>query len=166
MKKRLLVITALTAFSLTVGCAVEKDMSVSNINDSFNGSIQVESDGKQYECELLHTPEKVSVIKILKPDSLSGLTFSWENDKYNVAWKELSCEFNKEFIPDCSFMSNIVSVMNALHQKELLKNLPDDSDDNIYMGNCEAGEFKAIFNKDVSLKQINIDEKNIHVKMT
>ena len=146
------------------GCGQDDSLNVCNTSDSFDGKISVNVAGKSYKCELLHTPEKVSIVKVLEPPNLSGLTFSWENDKYSVSWKDLSCEFNKQFMPDTSFLSDVIYVMNSLHQKELLKNLPDDSEDKIYTGSCEAGEFKVVFDKNGYLKQIDINDKDIHIK--
>lgn len=165
MKKRFMVIISMLIMMTFYGCGTESNLNSCNISDSFDGNISVDFDGKVYKCEFLHTSEKSNVIKILEPQSLSGLTVSWENGIYKVSWKGLSCEFNKQFLPDTSFLSDIVYVMNTIHQKDLLKRLPDSSENSVYQGSCEAGDFKVTFDKSGNLQRIDIDSKNLHVEI-
>ena len=162
--KKVLAILFVFMMMIFQGCKVQSGEEVCNIKTSFDGRVLIVDSGKNYKCDFIHTPEGVNIIKVVEPESLAGLTFSWENDKYNVSWKDLSCEFNKQFLPDASFLSDIVSVMNSLHKEDGLKIIKNDDGERTFEGNSDIGNFRVVFDKDGELKQIDIDEKGICVQ--
>lgn len=147
------------------GCGNKKSAS-ENISNSFDGIIKVKVNNKEYECELSHTPEKINRIEIISPKELSGLVFSWEDGKYDVSWKDLSCELSKQVLSQEAFARAIVSVLDSVGGAEGLNLENSSSEGATYSGKCEAGEFKIKTNKHGTIKYISIPSKNIEVELT
>lgn len=154
------ILPILVAFSLA-GCA-KRSSNSSNISTNFNGTINVKTLDKEYKCQLSHTPERTSRLEITSPNELSGLTFLWENGKYNVCWKELMCELTKQFLGEKAFAETIVEILDFLSEnQELSSEKSSNKNEEVYTGKCPCGGFKIKTDKNGVIKSISVPEKNI-----
>lgn len=160
MKKFLLAFMS-AALCLTTGCGSKNVEKASDIENTFESSVKVNYGGKQYECELSHTPEHVNIVKVIKPENLRGLTFSWENGVCDVSWHDLRCEFSKEILPENSFISEIVNVLNSVSSPDSLEACTQEGEYKSFEGKCDSGNFKILIDKKGSIKKISIPDKGI-----
>lgn len=166
---RLTAILLCLMFSLfIVGC---KNINIGtkspeDVSDSFDGNVSVKVEDKVYECELCHTPEHATVIKIIKPEALCGLTLSWVDGKYSISWKNLSCELGKEFLAERSFARAIADVFNSLSEKEKLSYISSDAGEAMFSGSCGSGEYNLLVDKKGTVSHISIPSKGIEADFT
>lgn len=161
MKKRLIFIVLLFSASFFVsGCKNRSDIQ-NNITIPFEGQIKVISDGKNYECELHHTPEQINSLEILKPEGLAGLTFTWEGESYKVIWKDLSCELNKSFLPQKAFAEILIEILNKLSEQNSLEQESSNNDGTVFSGTGSFGKFKITVTNDSTVKNISIPDEHL-----
>lgn len=165
ISKRYIGIIALLLILITSGCGNKKS-DVGSISDSFDGTVKVKVGNLEYECALNHTPEKINRIEIISPTEIAGLIFLWEDGKYNVLWKDLSCELNNQFLPPEAFAQAVVDVLDSLRGEEGLNYENSSSEGYTYTGKCESSDFKVKTGKDGTIKYISIPSKNIEVQFS
>ena len=102
----------------------------------------------------------INRIKILEPKSLSGLTFSWESNNYEVSLNDLSCSFNKDFLPNTSFLSLLVEAINSINQRESLNFESNKGGEIVFNGGCNS---RIVTDKDGKIQKIEIPDKKITV---
>ena len=138
----------------------------SDIENTFESNVKINYGKNEYECELSHTPEHVNIVKILKPDNLRGLTFSWEDGVCEVSWHDLKCEFSKNILPDSSFISGIIDALNTISSSDSLEACSGEGDYKIFKGNCEAGNFQISVDKNGNIKNLSVPEKGIDAEFS
>ncbi len=168
--KRLKYLTLSAAFScalLLCGCdgnspsVGEDGLNFSNLSDA---NITVKYDGKVYNGKLCFTPEKVGSIKMTRPEGIKDVVFYWENDKVKISKENLSLESDKPLLPSNSFVTCIVSVLNALKdQKNISEGLKKDGNKYLIRGTCDCGKFEVILGMNNSIEKIKIPEKDLEV---
>lgn len=142
-------------------CRNKNIQNSSDIENTFESNVKINYGGKKYECELSHTPEHINIVKILQPENLRGLTFSWENSVCEVSWHNLKCEFSKEILPENSFISEIVDALNWISSSNELELCTQEGDYKKFKGKCDAGEFEVSIDKDGFIKKLIIPNRNV-----
>lgn len=167
--KRLKYLTLSVAFScslLLCGCggnSLSEGENGLNFSDLSDANITIEHDGKVYDGKLCFTPEKVGSIKITSPEGIKDVVFSWENDKVKVSKENLSLESDKPLLSSNSFVTCIVSVLNALKDQENISENLKDGDKYLIRGTCDCGKFEVILGMNNSIEKIKIPEKDLEV---
>ena len=170
--KKILALLTLLIFSMVISIFLiiknrnKKIYNSAEISSSFDGTVKIKLDDNTYECNLKHTPEQINILEITTPKELEGLTFTWEQEKCTVMWKELNCELNKEFLPQTSFAEAIVLVLNSVSDKNSLTFDSENAGENIFSGNIPIGNFKIKVGKDGIIKNIYIPSIKLDAELS
>lgn len=165
MKKRLVFALPILVGLFVTGCT-NKSSDVNCINNSFDGIVKIKAQDKEYECNLQHTPEQVNRLEITKPENIAGLTFVWEGENYKVLWKDLSCELNKEFLPQGAFAEMIINILNSLSDTDNLSLESQDGGICVFAGKGNFGKFKLSVNNDGAITNIRVPDENLDATFT
>ena len=170
--KKILALLTLLILSLVISIFLitknrnKKIYNFSEISCAFDGTVKVNLDNNIYECNLKHTPEQINVLEITNPKELEGLTFTWEQEKCTVIWKELNCELNKEFLPQSSFAEAIILVLNSISDRNSLNFESGNSEESIFTGDIPIGKFKIKVGKDGTIKNVYIPDINLEAELS
>lgn len=134
-----------------------------NFSDLSDASITIEHGGKVYDGKLCFTPEKVGNIKMTSPEGIKDVVFSWENDKIKISRENLSLESDKPLLSSNSFVTCIVSVLNALKGEENISESLKDGDKYVIKGTCDCGKFEVVLGMNNSIEKIKIPERDLEV---
>lgn len=163
LKKYLSIIFAATVGLCFTGC--EKKLINENlcVNTSVNGVVKLEKNGKNFECYLIHTPEGINTIKFTSPNTLEGLTFSWENGKYKVEMKDLSGEYNLAPWLENSDVAVIMKILDSLNDISALKSVLRDESGEIFKGNAENIEYEVKLDLKNNIKSLFVSKTGLKV---
>ncbi len=119
---------------------------------------------KKYKCKVFHSAENINNITFLEPKSFSGLTFIWENGKYEIAMDGLSGEFTMETLPDSAFLLFIVDALNSANNKENLKYDSKDGENVIYKAVSDSGDYKIHVASNGNIVRLVMEDRGIEVE--
>lgn len=164
MKKYLFFVMSIVMSLLVISGCKSKSSDPTRITGSFDGIVKIKSKDKEYECELRHTPEQVNRLEVTKPENIAGLTFVWEGEQYKVMWKNLSCELNKEFLPQEAFAEMLINILNLVTDTDNLECEECNNGETIFTGNCTFGKFKVGVDRDGIIKSISIPDERLEAE--
>lgn len=145
---------------------IKKNCRPPEIITSFDSTAKIDSDGKLYECIIRHTSEQMNTLEITKPKDLEGLMFIWEGGKCTVVWKNLTCEINKEFLPQNAFAETIINILNLISDKNNLNFESEEFEKSIFSGKASCGNFKVAIDKTGEIKTISVPDIKLKVELT
>jgi hypothetical protein len=137
---------------------------IENVALNFNANSTIITPEKEYECEIHHIMQKNTVIKITSPEDIKDLTISFENDEKKINFGQLECKSG--FFPETSFIGSIVKVLNNLNDSTNFTQFALENQDIKITGAAAGDKFEAICDMNGLLKEINLPEKNVSVKLS
>ena len=170
MKRFLLFLLCSVTFVFAAGCGNKQGEPPKELVTTFESQAEIKikdtsnEKGKKYKCKIFHSAEGVNNITFSEPKSLAGLTFIWENGKYEIAMDGLSGEFTTETLPDNAFLLHIIDALNSANNKENLKCDSEDGEIVIYKGVSDSGDYKIHVDANGKIVRVVMDEKGIDVE--
>lgn len=144
---------------------IKKNYRPAAIITSFDSTAKINSDGKLYECIIRHTSEQMNTLEITQPKDLDGLMFIWEGGKCMVVWKNLTCEINKEFLPQNAFAETIINILNLISDENNLNFESGNFEKSIFSGKAHCCNFKVTIDKAGEIKTISVPDIKLEVEM-
>lgn len=166
MKKIKIIFLILIFLLISFGIffVIKKFLPVKNQNSKLETEFLAEAviniDKKNYECEFSHF-SGTTKINLQKPETVKNLIIEWSDNKQKVIFKDLKKEFDKNLIPQDSFLNLIVKILNNFNEIEINK-IKNDGRREIFSGKFENNEFEITAEK-TKIIEIYIKSKDAKI---
>lgn len=131
----------------------------------FSNAATVICGDDKFDCEISRNAQGLTSVKVLEPTELKGLTFLWNGEGHSVDYSGLSCKFSSNFLPENSFATAIMEVLNTIDNSEGIKQKSSGKDGTIYVGESKSGKFRLTTDSCTGdITEINIDNLKLSVK--
>ena len=133
--------------------------------NEFNARVAVNDNGKNYECEIKHSPQGVEHVKFLKPEALNGLSIMCEDSEYKISKKDLCAKYNSNPLDLNSAIFKIFSILKSMNNPENFKLISKSNDKMIYEGSANGEKYEFTTDKSENLLTITVTDKKIFLKV-
>ncbi|MDR1364109.1 MAG: hypothetical protein LBJ32_00515 [Oscillospiraceae bacterium] len=135
-----------------------------NLITDFNAESIIEIGKNKYECEIYHTSQHNTKIKMNSPVDFEGLIISSENKKQRINFENLNCEFEKNIFTENSSPNLIFKILDSLNDISDFSQNTLENDNIVVLGKIDNIKFEVICDQNGIIKEIFIPEKNIKIQ--
>lgn len=125
-------------------CTIINSTDADSIITFFEANMAVYIDDKEYDCEFTRNDENIAQIKVIYPDEISGLTYNYRGEGYNITYNNKTIDGTYPFLPDSSFSEILINILSSASNKTTLDKKYSVGDSTCFSGTCEEGQYNII----------------------
>lgn len=163
LKKLLVVLATVLVILPAAGCSEGGNVgrAPENITKGFTCDAVISYNGMSMTAYLMRPAPGSCRIEITDPIPVAGLVMDWSGDGFKLNYMGINVPFDTDVLPDSSFASAIVNVLETTAQTTEFDVTATDTD-TVYSAVCDSGKYTISFNTESgSLTGIDIPSINL-----
>ena len=165
MKNFLKICVCFMCIFIFSGCKKGLNDESVGINTEINSDAAIDYAGKKYTAKINHVSEGSTTVTFTSPENLSGITFTWNGDKYEVARKELVGTFTNEPFANEKFPSKLIKILTNTVDTNNVKVRESKEGETIYDGKIDGEDFSLTTDNSGHILMIEMPSQELSVKI-
>ncbi len=160
------VLAVVLLFSLLTSCKSEP-LSPDQIRLDFTCDAAVTVEDSEIGCTFSHTAQGVGYVLVTVPEQLAGVCFEWMGDAYCISYNGLKCETDKPFLPNSSFATALMNVLEGAADTDALTRETSDGGVTVFSGDSRSGLFRiSVDNASGYIVELSVDALKLRAELT